>query len=29
MWYAIALLGGIIIGVVWIWLCVVTTKTYH
>lgn len=29
MWYAVAILGGIVIGVVGVWLRIVTTKTYH
>lgn len=29
MWYVIAMLGGIAIGIIAVWLAVVTTKTYH
>jgi hypothetical protein len=29
MWYAVAVFGGIVIGIFGVWLCVVTTKTYH
>lgn len=29
MWYLLAVLAGIVIGLVGLWLMIVTTKTYH
>jgi hypothetical protein len=29
MWYAVAVVGGIAIGVLAVWLRIVTAKTYH
>lgn len=29
MWYAVAVFGGVVVGIFGVWLCVVTTKTYH